>query len=144
MSTMTPAIAMQKFIVDGAKRAGHTLWQTFSASLLLLLGTSALDVAQVDDIATLRKVVLSLAAAVLAAFLSAVKTTVASFSDAKYQPLADAPAVTDDDEAARAALEADPDAELPDEPQDPDQPAAGVPPSSPHVPEHARPTPEGA
>lgn len=60
-----------------ARKALHTLWQTFAAALVVAWGASGLDVSQVTDEASAKKLGLAAAAAVVAAFLSALKTTVA-------------------------------------------------------------------
>lgn len=56
-------------------RAFHTWWQAFAASLAVAWASSGLDVSQVTDVDSAKRVLLALALAVGAAALSAVKTT---------------------------------------------------------------------
>ena len=62
---------------DVLKRAWHTWWQTFGAAVIVVFAASAADIGQITDIDSAKKVGLSLCAAILAAALSAVKTTLA-------------------------------------------------------------------
>ncbi len=62
---------------DLAKRAVHTFLQAFLGALAIAYAASGLDVSQIVDADSAKKFGLALATAVLAAALSAAKTTVA-------------------------------------------------------------------
>ena len=107
---------------DLAKRALHTFWQAFVAALGVTWAASGIDVSQITDIAAVKKVGLALVLAVVAAALSALKTTIASSGvidvsngmgagTTQPYPVIDTPPVLT--------------------PADPSQPAAGVPPTAP-------------
>lgn len=131
MSTMTPQVATQRFLLDLVKRAANTFWQAFTATFGAVYAASGLDVTTVTDLSSGQKFLSGLVVAVLAAALSAGKTTLRGLADARYQPAADAPAIDPADEQALDRLTTDPDTpddELPEPPADPDQPAAKTPP----------------
>lgn len=61
-------------------RAFHTFWQSFVAVLGVTWAASGIDVSQITDIDSAKKIVVAALAAVGAAALSALKTTVKAFS----------------------------------------------------------------
>lgn len=67
----------KEFIVDLAKRAAHTFWQSFSASVVVLWAGSGLNVDSVTNIDAWQKLGLSLAAAALASAFSTLKSLTA-------------------------------------------------------------------
>jgi len=65
----------KKQAVDAAKRAGHTFWQAFTAVIGVTWAASGLDVHQVVSVASGERFAIAALAAVGAAALSALKTT---------------------------------------------------------------------
>lgn len=65
-------------ILDALTRAGHTLWQAFLAALAVTWAASGLDVSQVTDVDSAKRFGIAAFGAVVAALLSAVKSTVAA------------------------------------------------------------------
>ena len=65
---------------DLALRALHTFWQSFVAIIGVTYAASGLNVGQIVDVDSAKRFALALLAAVAAAALSAVKTTVKSLT----------------------------------------------------------------
>lgn len=65
---------IRSFVVDLAKRALHTFWQTLSASLATLWAASGLDVADLVHLSAWHRLAVALIAAAGAAALSTVKS----------------------------------------------------------------------
>lgn len=65
---------------DVAVRAWHTFYQSFVAALGVVWAASGIDVSQIVDVSSAKKVALSAVTAVVAAAASALKTTVLGFA----------------------------------------------------------------
>lgn len=65
-------------ILDVLTRAGHTAWQAFLAALAVTWTASGLDVSQVVDVDSAKRFAVAALGAVLAALLSALKSTIAA------------------------------------------------------------------
>lgn len=66
---------------DALKRALHTFWQTLLGSLGAVWVASGIDVSQIKDIDAAKKAGLALVTALVAAALSAAKTTAVGYLD---------------------------------------------------------------
>jgi hypothetical protein len=91
-------------VKDLAVRAVHTFWQSFLAVIGVTWAASGLDISQITDIESAKKFALAALAAVGAALLSAVKSTIKTLTSGTVgQDLPALPDTTDADSSTPSA-----------------------------------------